>query len=38
MILRSVDLPQPLEPMTEEKLPLVSVRVMPSSALIALRA
>ena len=38
MILRSVDLPQPLEPITEEKPPRFSVRLMFSSALTALLA
>ena len=38
MILSSVDFPQPLEPMTEEKLPLVRVRLTSSSAVTALRA
>ena len=38
MILSSVDLPQPLEPITEEKPPRVSVSVMPSSALTAFLA
>ena len=32
MILRSVDLPQPLEPITEAKLPLSSVRSISSRA------
>ena len=38
MILSKVDLPQPLEPMTAEKLPLVSVRLTDSSATRLLRA
>jgi hypothetical protein len=38
MIFRSVDFPQPLEPMTEVKLPLRSVRFTSSSATTLLRA
>ena len=38
MIFNSVDLPQPLDPMTEEKLPLASRRSIPSSAWTLRRA
>ena len=38
MILSSVDFPQPLEPMTEVKLPLRRVRLTSSSATTWLRA